>query len=413
MDGIGPRDQRPSMINTHWGGVVEDNSFGTHEFMDLVELLGTEAYICGNVGSGTVQEMMNWVEYMTSDADTPMTRLRKQNGREEPWRVRFWAVGNESWGCGGNMRPEYYADLYRRFNTFIKNYGENRIFRVAGGANSDGLQLDARDDGARGQMDGLSLHYYTLPTNNWNAKGSSTDFGEDMWFSTLRNTRRMDTLIREHSRIMDERDPRKNVKLIVDEWGTWYDVLPGTNPGFLRQQNTLRDAIVAGINFHIFHNYADRVYMANIAQTVNVLQAMILTEDEKMIVTPTYHVFEMYKVHMDNTYLPIELETPDYTFGNESIPMIDASASRDENGRIYISLVNSDPNRGATVRTTLNGANVSSVSGRVLTAPAMNAMNTFENPNAVQPTTFDGASLSGNTLTVNMPSKSVVVLELQ
>lgn len=415
-DGIGPREQRPSMINTHWGRVVENNHFGTHEFFDLVEMLGCEAYVCGNVGSGTVQEMMDWVEYMTSDADSPMANLRRQNGREEPWRVRYFAVGNESWGCGGSMRPEYYADLYRRYNTFVKNYSRDyRIYRVAGGANAgdENWTRVMMEMVPLRQMDGLSLHYYTIPSGSWRDKGSSTDFAEDEWFSTLRNTLRMDDLINRHSAIMDAKDPQKRVGLVVDEWGTWYDPLPGTNPGFLQQQNSLRDALVAALNFHIFHEHADRVSMANIAQTVNVLQAMVLTEDEKMALTPTYHVFEMFKVHQDATYLPVELESPDYRFRDEAIPMISASATRDAEGRVHLSLANTNPDQEARLSCSVDGATFSSVSGRLLTAPELNAHNTFKSPEVVRPVGFDGARLADGELTLNLPSKAVVVLELR
>lgn len=412
-DGIGPRDQRPKRINTTWGGVVEDNSFGTHEFMDFCEQVGTQPYICGNVGSGTVGEMMDWVEYMTSDADSPLPNLRRKNGRDKPWKVPLMAVGNESWGCGGNMRPEYYADEFRRYNTFIKDFAGNKIYRVASGSNgSDMNWTDVLMAMAGKQMDGLSLHYYTLPTNDWKHKGSATVFDEAGWFSTLRNTLRMDDLIAKHSAIMDKYDPEKRVGLVVDEWGTWYDVEPGTNPAFLYQQNTLRDAIVAGLNLNIFQKHADRVEGANIAQMVNVLQAMVLTDGPEMTVTPTYWVFDMYKVHQGATSLPIQLITPEYTFGDQSIPAVSAAASRDAAGKIHISLVNTDPNRAVTVTCQLEGVAAKTVSGRVLTAEAMNAHNTFDAPDTVHPVAFSGATLDGATLKVALPAKSVVVLEL-
>ena len=329
-DGIGPRDKRPSMINTHWGGVVEDNSFGTHEFMDLVEQLGTDAYITGNVGSGTAREMMEWVEYLTSDAVSPMANLRRQNGRDKAWRVPYFGLGNEPWGCGGNMRPEYYADEFRKYNTFVKNYDRAKpIYRIAGGANDFNYTwTEVLMDRVGRQMNAASLHYYTLPTGNWRTKGSATGFGEDQWFSTLSRTLKMDELITKHAAIMDRTDPEKRIGLAIDEWGTWYDVEPGTQPGFLYQQSTMRDALVAALNFHIFHRHADRVVMTNIAQTVNVLQAMILTDKEKMIRTPTYWVFEMFKVHQGGTFLPVELQSPDYTFGAEKIPAVSASATQ-------------------------------------------------------------------------------------
>jgi alpha-N-arabinofuranosidase len=396
--------------------------------MDLVEQLGTDAYITGNVGSGTPQEMMEWVEYMTSDAISPMANLRRQNGREQPWRLPYFGIANEPWGCGGNMRPEYYADEYRRYNTFVKNYErEKPIYRIAAGANSfdyDWTEVMMRMAGRR--MDGLSLHYYTVPTGNWRAKGSATGFGEELWFATLQKTLRMDELITKHAAIMDKAEAEmpsaapgrpgadKKIGLAVDEWGTWYDQEPGSKPGFLYQQNSLRDALVAALNFHIFHRHADRVVMANIAQTVNVLQAMILTDKEKMLRTPTYWVFEMFKVHQGGTFLPVELSSPDYAFGQEKIPMLSASATRAADGSaVHLSLANTSPAQPATLSVKLTGLTAKSVAGRVLTAPAMNAHNTFEAPNAVQPASFSAATLKGDTLEVKLPARSVVVLALK
>ncbi len=426
-DGIGPREKRPSMINTHWGGVVEDNSFGTHEFMDLVEQLGTDAYITGNVGSGTPQEMMEWVEFMTSDAVSPMANLRRQNGRDKPWHVPYFGIANEPWGCGGSMRAEYYADEFRRYNTFVKNYDRTKpIFRIAAGANGQDYNwTEVLMNVAGRRMDGLSLHYYTIPSGNWGTKGAATGFGEDLWFSTLRQTLRMDELITRHKAVMDKAEaaapgppgrpgPPKKVGLAVDEWGTWYDVERGTEPGFLYQQNTLRDALVAALNFHVFQKHADRVTMANIAQTVNVLQAMILTDKEKMLRTPTYWVFEMFKVHQGGTSLPVELQAPDYAFGQETIPMVSASATRAADGSaVHLSLANTSPSQAVALAVKLAGLTPKGVAGRVLTAAAVDAHNTFEAPNAVQPVTFDGATLKGDTLEVKLPAKSVVILALK
>jgi alpha-N-arabinofuranosidase len=415
-DGIGPREKRPAMINTHWGGVVENNHFGTHEFMDLIELLGADAYVSGNVGSGSVQEMMEWVEYLTSGASSPMANLRRQNGRDKPWRVPYFAIGNENWGCGGTMRPEYYADLYRRYNTFIKNYDRERpIYRVACGSNGGDLNwTEVLMNQARRQMNGLSLHYYTLPTGNWGKKGSATVFGEDQWFSTLKRTLQMDEYITKHAAIMDKSDADRRVGLVVDEWGTWYDVEPGTEPGFLYQQNTLRDALAAALNFHIFHRHADRVVMANIAQTVNVLQAMILTDKEKMLRTPTYWVFEMFKVHQGGTSLPVELTSPDYAFGGQAIPAVSASATRTTDGKtVHLSLVNVNPHQPVTLAVTLTGGSFTAVSGRVLSGAAMQAHNTFAAPDTVKPTPFTGVTLAGGTLSVSLPARSVVVVELR
>jgi len=413
MDGIGPREKRPTMVNTHWGGVTENNHFGTHEFMDLCELLGADPYICGNVGSGTVQEMAQWVEYITFDGKSPMADLRRQNGREEPWRLPFFGIGNENWGCGGNMRPEYYADLYRRYQTYVRHFGKNRIYKIACGPNGDDYrwtEVLMREAGA--YMDGLSLHYYTVP-GTWAKKGSATEFDEDEWFITLKKALRIEELIKRHSAIMDRYDPLKRVGLIVDEWGTWYDVEPGTNPAFLYQQNTVRDALVAGLHLNIFNNHAERVKMANIAQTVNVLQAMILTDGPKMIVTPTYHVFEMYKPHQGATLLPTWVEAEQYTWKDDSLPAISVSASRSQEGSITVTLCNLDPSRERAVEAEVRGAAVSEIQGRVLTGPAMNSHNTFDHPDAVVPVPFDDHQLTAKGWKATLPPRSVVVLEMR
>jgi alpha-N-arabinofuranosidase len=415
-DGIGPRESRPSMYNSHWGGVVENNHFGTHEFLDLCEMLGIEPYVCLNVGSGTVQEQMEWVEYMTSPASSPMANMRRAHGREQPWKVPFMAVGNESWGCGGTMTPEFYADNYKRYNTFVKNYvRDQRIQRIACGANGGNYEwTEVLMKNAGRNMDGLALHYYTLPSGSWRgSKGSATNFAEAEYHATLVQTLHMEELIKKHGAIMDKYDPEKKVGMVVDEWGIWTDVEPGTNPGFLYQQNTLRDAILAAINLHLFQAHADRITMANIAQMVNVLQAMILTDKEKMIVTPTYHVFEMFKVHQDATSLPLTLTTPDYVVGNAKIPAVSASASRDKAGKIHVSFSNANPNAAITVTATLAGVIAKGVAGRVLTAPAITSHNTFTAPEVVKPAKFDGATLAGDKLTVTLPAKSVVVLTLE
>ncbi|MGA2260841.1 MAG: alpha-N-arabinofuranosidase [Acidobacteriota bacterium] len=410
MDGIGPRDKRPSIVNTNWGGVTEDNSFGTHEFMDLCEQLGTEPYITGNVGSGTVREMEQWVQYLTFDGKSPMSDLRRANGRDKPWHVEFWGLGNETWGCGGSMRPEYYADVLRQFQSYLYNFGDNRLFKIGCGASDDNYGwTDVLMRETAPKIQGLSLHYYTV---DWANKGSATNFGEREWFKVLKKTLFMNDIIERHSAVMDKYDPRKRVGLIVDEWGTWYDVEPGTNPGFLYQQNTLRDALVAGINLNIFNNHCQRVRMANIAQTINVLQAVILTRDDKMVLTPTYHVFDMYKVHQGATLLPLEVKSADYVFENDRIPAISMSASKDSAGRIHITFCNLDPRNANTISVSLRGAIPTKVSGHILTSDSMNAHNTFDKPDVVKITDFSGARLTEEGLEVQLPSKSVVVLEL-
>lgn len=415
-DGIGPRESRKRMVNTHWGGVVENNHFGTHEFMMLCEMLETEPYICGNVGSGTVQEMSEWVEYMTFNGESPMANLRQENGRKEPWKLKYFGVGNENWGCGGNMRPEYYADLYRRYQTYVRNYGDNRIYRIAGGANVDDYNwTEVLMRNAHWLMDGLSLHYYTIPGDFWLGKGSSTDFTEDEWLITMKKALHMDELLTRHSTIMDKYDPKKRIGIIVDEWGTWFDAEPGTNPGFLYQQNTIRDALVAGIHFNIFHEHAQRVHMANIAQTVNVLQAMILTEGEKMILTPTYHVFDMFKVNQDATLLAVDSSFVNYELNGQSLPKVSVSASKDHEGKIHVNLCCLDHLDDSEFTLDLRGIDMNSatVKGTILTASETNAHNTFEQPENVTPSDFNGFNLTDGKLSVKLPPMSVVVLSLE
>jgi alpha-N-arabinofuranosidase len=413
QDGIGPRDNRPKMINTHWGGVVEDNSFGTREFLDLCEQIGTEPYICGNVGSGSVEEMSKWVEYVNFDGQSPMAELRKQNGREIPWKVKFWGVGNENWGCGGNMTAEYYADQFKRYATYCRNYGNNRLFRIAGGPNTNDYHwMETLMKNIPGNLlDGVSLHYYTVP-GTWDSKTSATNFTEGEYFATLEKTLYMDELLTRHGSIMDQYDPEKKVGLIVDEWGTWYDVEPGTNPGFLFQQNTLRDALVAGINLNIFNSHCDRVKGANIAQMVNVLQSIIFTQGDKMVLTPTYYVFEMYKVHQQSALIPLEISSPDYVFNGKAIPAVTVSASRNKSGRVHVTFTHADPYREIEISIEIRGLQVMNVTGTVLTAKELNTHNTFDNPDMIKPADFRGARLSRNMLTVKLPPASVVMIEM-
>ena len=407
MDGIGPRENRPKMVNTNWGGVVEDNSFGTHEFLDLCEMICAEAYICGNVGSGTVEELSKWVEYVTSDGENPMANLRRKNGRSEPWKVKYWGIGNESWGCGGKMRPEYYADLVRRYSNFTRNYGDNQIYKIASGPNVDDTTwTNVVMDLSGNVINGLALHYYTSGSK------PAADFNEAGWFNIIKKTLRMNELIKMHSEIMDKYDPAKRVSLIVDEWGTWFSVEPGTNPSFLYQQNTMRDAVVAASNLNIFHNHCDRVKMTNIAQMINVLQAMILTDNEKMVLTPTYHVFEMFNVHQNAVLLPLDLKTSNYVYNGDSIPAINGSASINTQGLIHVSLCNVNPVTDEKVIIHLENFENKKVTAKILTSDKMNALNSFDNPDNVVPADFSDFNVSGNNLEVNMPSKSIVVFEL-
>jgi len=414
-DGVGPKKERPSMLNVWWGNVKEDNSFGTNEFLNMCELLGAEPYLSGNVGSGTPQELSDWIKYTTHpNGSSPMTDWRQKNGRANPWKVKFWGLGNEAWGCGGNMTVEYYANVYRQYATFMTNWNNSdRLYRIASGASDDNYHWTEvlMKELPAGMFDALGLHHYSVI--NWSKKGSATNFSEEEYFTTMKRALQMEELVTKHSAIMDKYDPQKKKALAVDEWGGWYDVEPGTNGAFLFQQNTMRDAVLAGATLNIFNNHCDRVKMANLAQIINVLQAVILTKEEKIILTPTYHVMEMYNVHQDATMLPLEVTSNKYILGKDTLTAVWASASKDKNGLTHISLVNVNAKQAQLVSININGANYKTVSGRILTSDKLQNYNSFENPNKIVPVVFNGAQLNGLKLNLNIPPFSVLVLELK
>ncbi|MGO2359597.1 MAG: alpha-N-arabinofuranosidase [Brachybacterium tyrofermentans] len=424
-DGIGPREERPRMVNSHWGDIVEDNSFGTHEFMDLVELLGTEAYVNGNVGSGTVAEMSEWIEYLTRADDSPMASLRRENGRDEPWKVPYFGIGNEAWGCGGNMRADDYAALARQYSTYVRDHGGNEVTRIAAGASDDDFawtealmraatNLEKRD-GKAGPYQAISMHYYTM-SGPWEDKGSATEFTEQEWYRTLSRAARAEELVARHATVMDHYDPYKKVGLVFDEWGTWWNVEPGTNPGFLYQQNTVRDALVASIHFDGFHRHADRLLMANIAQTVNVLQAMILTDPDSgaLVLTPTYHVFAMNAGHQDARALAAHVLLPEEPaeVDGRALPMISASAST-TGSTALISLSNLDHAQERTLVLDLRGRTVAGHTARVLTGASSAAHNTPEQPEAVAPAELTDVRDHERGLEITLPAHSFVTVELQ
>lgn len=413
-DGIGEKSGRKKMINTNWGHVVEDNSFGTHEFMDLCEELGCEPYIAGNLGSGTVSELAEWVEYMTFDGVSPMAELRRKNGREKPWRLKYLGIGNESWGCGGNMRPEYYADEYRRYQTFCKNFSGNELFKVACGPSANDYNWTEKLMPCLNEWNAkaISLHYYTIPTGDWSKKGDAVDFTDEEYYKTIKSTLYMEELVTRHSEIMSKTDPEGKIGLIVDEWGCWYDVEKGTNPGFLFQQNTMRDAIVAAINLNIFNEHSDRVVMANIAQAVNVLQAVILTEGEKMVLTPTYYVFKLYSGHQDSELVESVLNNETASSGDNEIPAVTKSVSIDKNGDMLITLANCSIDEDIAAEVSTGSFAASSASAEILCGE-VHAYNGFDGKENVKPCAFDGITLSGNKLTFVMPKCSVIAIKLK
>jgi len=410
-DGIGPKDQRPEMVNQWWGGVTEDNSFGTHDFLDLCETLGTEPYLAANVGSGTVQEFTEWIQYVNHTGKSPMADLRKKNNRDKAWGVNIWGVGNEAWGCGGNMTPEHYANLYRQYATFMTDWtNSGKMFRIASGANGGDYHWTEvlMREIPKSLIEGVALHSYSVI--NWEKKGSATKFTEAQYFDTMKSALFMEELVNKHSEIMDKYDPAKKIALIVDEWGGWYEVEEGSNPGFLYQQNTMRDAMIAGTTLNIFNNHSDRVRMANLAQTVNVLQAVILTKGDKMILTPTYHVMHMYKVHQDAKLIPIKVTSPDYTFEDKKLPAISASASVKE-GKTHVSLVNIHSTQKITTEINIESLKLKSFTAKIISSGKLQDHNTFENPNAITEKEFKDFKYKNGTLSVTLPPFSVVVLE--
>lgn len=404
QDGIGEKSLRRKIVNTNWGGVTEDNSFGTHEFMRFCELVGCKPYINGNVGSGSVREMSEWIEYMTSDAESPLTEQRKKNGRAEPWKLEYLGVGNENWGCGGNMRPEYYADVYKRYQTFCRNYSGNRLYRIACGPSSADYNwtevmmknLDSNN------VDAIDLHYYTMPV--WPEMESATDFDDELYYKTIAAANFSDELITRHSEIMNRYDPEKKIGLVIGEWGCWHKVEEGTNPGFLYQQNTMRDAIVAAIELNVFNRHSDRVVMANLAQAVNVLQSVILTEDDKMIKTPTYHVFDLFKTHQNNEAVYCYTQNENMSEGKNA-PMISVSASVNEKS-MTVTAANCSLAEETAVECSIFGFKASSVSCRILTNEA-HSYNDFDCPDRVSITEHT-AVIKDNVLKLNIPPCAVV-----
>lgn len=412
-DGIGPKAKRPSMINAWWGGVTEDNSFGTHDFLDLCERIGADPYLAGNVGSGTVKDLSDWVTYVNHKSGSPMSDLRKQNGRANPWNVTLWGVGNEAWGCGGNMTADYYSNIYRQYATFMSDSKDAKLFKIASGA-SDGDYAwteTLMKNIPHNMLSGVALHHYSVLS--WGDKGPAVDFTEAQYFKTMDEAWKMEEFVTRHSTIMDKYDPAKKIALVVDEWGGWYNVEAGTNPGFLFQQNTMRDAMIAGITLNIFNNHADRVRVANLAQIVNVLQSVVLTKEEKMILTPTYHVMKMYNVHQDATLVPINLETESYEYDGRKLPTVSVSASKDATGSMNVSLTNIDFSKAREVTINLRGEDFSKVSGQILASAKINDYNSFENPNKISIQDFKGAKLEKGVLKLSLPAYSVVVLNLK
>lgn len=414
MDGIGPQENRRVLVNNNWGGTEEDNSFGTHEFLNLCEMLGCEPYISINVGSGTVEEMSNWIEYMTADGNSTWAKMRRENGREKPWKVKYIGIGNEAWGCGGNMTPEYYSDQFRKYGTYVRNHSGNQVYKIASGASDwDTRWTDVCMKNIGGNMRGISLHYYSV--RNWDYKGKATDFTQQEYYETLSRSTQIEKCLKQQIAVMDKYDPERKIDLLVDEWGTWWEVEEGTNPGHLFQQCTMRDALVASSSLDIFHKYTNRVKMTNIAQVVNVLQAMILTKGKQMLLTPTYHIFKMYNIHREATYLPATL-TCDRVVVNEeeSVAVVSSSSSRDKNGVIHVSLSNLDMTKEHVVAVNVDGIKVTGATGEIINGKNVDDYNDFGKAEVIAPKAFNGAKVDKKgQLIVTLPAHSVVTLTLK
>ena len=417
--GIGP--QRTVTLNPNWGGVIESNTFGTHEFMDFLDQIGAEAYLSVNVGSGTSQEAAEWLEYLTTAQPTTLAKERAANGHPAPYKVAFLGIGNESWDCGGNMTPDYYLSQLKIYSRFVRNFNpaqqdKQQMLKIAvgpGGSESrwtewtDAIMKAYQSHTWSWDMNGLSMHSYTVV--KWPPSYASVGFEETEYAQILKSTLEMNDLIAKHSAIMDKYDPQKKVALVVDEWGGWYAPLPGSTPGFLVQQNSLRDAILAALNLNIFAQHANRVRMANIAQMINVLQAMILTDKEKMVLTPTYYVYKMYVPFQDATFVPVTFDAGTYTHDGITLPRVDAIAAKDKAGKLWLAITNVDPHQSAELEVSLAGINAKSAAGETLTAPKVDSVNTFDAPNPVVPKPISAKAQDGK-LTLQLAPKSVTVM---
>ena len=420
--GIGP--QRVETLNPNWGGVIEPNSFGTHEFMDFLDLIGAEAFISVNVGSGTPQEAAEWLEYLTSAQPTTLSKERAANGHAAPYKIAYLGIGNESWDCGGNMTPDYYLSQLKIYSRFVRNFNptqqnKEQMLKIAVGPGggetrwtewTESVMKAWQNRQWSWDMNGLSLHNYTVV--RWPPAFKSVGFGETEYSQILKSTLEMDNLISKHSAIMDKYDPEKKIALAVDEWGAWYAPLPGSNPGFLVQQNSLRDAILAALNLNIFARHADRVRIANIAQMINVLQAMIMTDKDQMVLTPTYHVFKMYAPFQDSSFVPVTFNAGAYTHGDITLPRLDVIAGKDTAGKLWLGITNVDPNQPVEVEINLTGSKAKSARGETLTAPKVDSVNTFNSPNTVT-TKSVSAKIQGGKLALRLEPKSVTVISVE
>jgi alpha-L-arabinofuranosidase len=408
-DGIGPRTKRPRRFG-RWREETETNQFGSHEFIGFCKLCGVEPYFAANVGTGSPEEFQQWVEYCNAPAgSTSLADERATNGQREPFGVRFWGVGNESWGCGGKFIPEDYCREYRRFTDWLPQYGVP-LYLIAAGPNGNNTEWARRffarwADGARAPIQGWAPHYYCGTT------GHALQFTTDQWYEQLHKANHMETLIKDQWRALAEFDPKHSVKLVIDEWGSWHPDGTEINKRHLYEQmGTLRDALVAALSLDTFNRHAEKVDMANIAQLINNLHSLFLADGDRFVATPSFHVYAMYRPHQGGKGVRIAVEDPDVMFkagGREQkIFRVAGSASLASPNEATLTLVHTHATLPADVLIRLRGSAANEVRQTVLSHTELNAHNTFEHPDNLVPKTTDLAA-RGPELKCVLPPASV------
>jgi alpha-N-arabinofuranosidase len=426
-DGVGAAERRPRTYN-FWEArmpkgerATETNQFGIHEFMRLCRLVGAEPYVAANVGSSTPQEFHDWVLYCNAPRGTvSLADERARNGAREPFAVRYWGVGNESWGCGGDMTGGEYATEYRRFVTQFPVYTEPYL--VAAGPRGHSADRDLAwtegffqglQGGRRARVDGFALHYYT---DFRQTAEDGAHFDANGWYAVLHKGALLEGILDDHWRVMGKYDPEHHTKFVVDEWGNWYRGGTELGPAYILSQTiTLRDALHAAMTFDIFNRHAEKIEMANVAQTINCLHSLFAAVGDKYARTPAYYTFEMYRPHMGARLVPMQIEVKELAVpvlsGTERLPGLSGSASiRDR--RLAVTLTNPSHADGVSAVVRIGGGGrVSEGQGVVLTHEDMTATNTFDDPDNVTPTALP-VNVISDAAHVTVPPRAVVALEL-
>jgi alpha-L-arabinofuranosidase len=404
-DGIGPRSARPVKVLPQTSGAVDDNAIGTHEFFGLVELIGADAKLNGNVGTGSARESAEWLEYAVTDGRSTLARLRARNGHAKPFKVAYFGIGNAPWSCGGSMTPRYYADLYNQHAVFIKGKSATPPKLIASGSGVDWTDELSTRKRIRDYRDGISAHHGS-------DSGDPGADGEGAWITTLKGAWSMDGFIADQLARLDQNDPSRKLTLTIGEWRTRYNAGQGAGSSRQASPNTLRDALAAALQFHIFHAHAERVSMATFAAPPEAQQEMILAAGKQLVLTPTYHVFKMHQPFQDAVSLPVRLDNnPRYAWGQAGIPSISASAARGQDGLLYLSLVNAHPKDAVVLSIGMAGAVAGEGRGRLLTADTMDAHNSAAQPTAVAPAEIRVRAENGK-LALALPAKSFAVLRI-